>query len=223
MRIQVLLASAATALVLSCGASSAAPTVAGDTARNQNADNGIVLAQKGGGGGGGRGGGGGGFSGGGGGGGRAVMGGGGGARFYGGGVARASPVPEHRRGSTAGAVELASLKLALGLASPARLRGVGKVPLIGAAIGVRDGAAAAVTIPITDMDWVWASATAWATDMAGAIRTTATPTTRTRRLFIPVVAAATPATARSGSSLMTHAAALISAMTAGVIPARKLS
>ena len=71
MRIQVLLASAATALVLSCGSSSAAPTVAGDTAQNTNADRGIVLAQKGGGGGGGGG---------------AAMGGGGGARFSGGGA-----------------------------------------------------------------------------------------------------------------------------------------
>jgi hypothetical protein len=79
MRIQVLLASAATALVLGCGSSSAAPTVAGDTARNQNAERGIVLAQKGGGGGGAR------FSGGGGGG-RAAIG-GGGARFSGGGAA----------------------------------------------------------------------------------------------------------------------------------------
>jgi hypothetical protein len=70
MRIQVLLASAATALVLSCGSSSAAPTVAGDTAQNKNADRGIVLAQRSGGGGGAR------FSG----------GGGGGARFSGAGA-----------------------------------------------------------------------------------------------------------------------------------------
>jgi hypothetical protein len=84
MRIQVLLASAATALALSCGASSAAPTVAGDadTAKGQNADRGIVLAQRGGGGGGGAR-----FSGGGGGGRAAIGGGGGGARFYGGGAA----------------------------------------------------------------------------------------------------------------------------------------
>jgi hypothetical protein len=81
MRIQVLLASVATAVLLSCGSASAAPTVMGDTAKSQNVDRGIVLAQKfgGGGGGGAR------FSGGGGGGGRAVMG-GGGARFSGGGA-----------------------------------------------------------------------------------------------------------------------------------------
>ena len=79
MRIQVLLASAATALVLSCGSSSAAPTVAGDTAQNKTADRGIVLAQRGGGGGPAR-------ASGGGGGGARFSGGGGGARFSGGGA-----------------------------------------------------------------------------------------------------------------------------------------
>jgi hypothetical protein len=91
MRIQVLLASVATAVLLSCGSAGAAPTVAGDTAKGQNADRGIVLAQRSGDGGGGRaamgGGGGGRAAMGGGGGGRAAMGGGGGgARFSGGGT-----------------------------------------------------------------------------------------------------------------------------------------
>ncbi len=71
MRIQVLLASVATAVLLSCGSASAAPTVTGDTAKTQNVDRGIVLAQKSGGGGGGG----------------ARAAGGGGARFSGGGAA----------------------------------------------------------------------------------------------------------------------------------------
>jgi hypothetical protein len=81
MRIQVLLASVATAVLLSCGSASAAPGAGGDTAKVQNTDHGIVLAQRGDGGGGGR------AAMGGGGGGRAAMGGGGGgARFSGGGA-----------------------------------------------------------------------------------------------------------------------------------------